>query len=141
MKYHFKIHKEKRGYWAECLELEGCVTQGDNLKKLHENMKEALNIYIEEPENSKDLVPLPNKKIKKSKNIVEVQLDPKIALSFLVRQHRVKHRMTQKQVAKAMGFDNVYSYQRLESRRCNPTLDVMSRLKKVFPEISIDYAF
>jgi len=141
MKYHFKIHKEKKGYWAECLELDGCVTQGDTLKELSENMQEALILYIEEPKDSKDMAPLPNEKIKKTKTIAEVSLYPKIALSFLVRRNRLKYKMTQKQAAKAMGFDNIYSYQRLESSKCNPTLDVISRLKKVFPEISIDHAF
>lgn len=141
MKYHFKIHKERNGYWAECLELDGCVTQAKSLKELYKNMEEALNLYIEEPEDSKHLAALPDKKIKKAKKIVEVPLDPKVAFSFLVRRHRIKHRMTQKKAAIAMGFENVYSYQRLESSRCNPTLDVMFRLKKVFPEISIDYAF
>ena len=53
MKYHFKIHKEKNLYWAECIELKGCVTQGKTLVELKKNMAEALNLYIEEPENSK----------------------------------------------------------------------------------------
>ncbi len=34
MKYHFKIHKEGKGFWAECLELEGCITQGKTLNKV-----------------------------------------------------------------------------------------------------------
>jgi len=42
MYYHFKIHKEPDGYWAECIELEGCVTQGDSLDELQKNMEEAL---------------------------------------------------------------------------------------------------
>ncbi len=39
-----------------------------------------------------------------------------------------------------MGFDTIYSYQRLEERRCNPTLKIFSRIKRAFPEFSIDYA-
>jgi antitoxin HicB len=141
VKYHFKIHKEKETYWAECLELPGCVTQGNTLKILNKNMELALNLYIEEPDNSKHIAPLPDTKIKTTKNIVSIPLNPKTAFSFLVRMHRIKNKMTQKKAATAMGFDNVYSYQRLESKKCNPTLDVISRLKKVFPDISIDYAF
>ena len=34
MKYHFKIHKEKGGFWAECLELVGCSTQADTKDEL-----------------------------------------------------------------------------------------------------------
>jgi predicted RNase H-like HicB family nuclease len=141
MKYHFKIHKDKKVYWAECLELDGCFTQATTLKELNKNMQEALNLYIEEPEDCQDLAPLPDNKIKKTKTVVEVMLDPKIALAFLVRRYRVKNKMTQQKAADAMGFDNVYSYQRLESGKANPSLNVMFKLKKIFPDISIDFIF
>jgi len=78
MKYHFKIHKEGKFFWAQCIELEGCITQATTIAKLHKNMQEALNLYIREPEASMDLAPLPDPSIKKSKNIVQVALDPQI---------------------------------------------------------------
>jgi predicted RNase H-like HicB family nuclease/DNA-binding XRE family transcriptional regulator len=140
MKYHFKIRKEKDGYSARCLELTGCITQGDTLTELHENMQEALNLYIQEPENSSELAALPNESIRKSKNVVEVALDPQIAFSFMVRYCRLKHGMTQQQAARKMGFDTIYSYQRLEAKKCNPSLKIISKIKQVFPEFSIDYA-
>ncbi len=140
MRYHFRVQKEKKGYSAQCIELEGCVTQGDTLKELQRNMEEALNLYVQEPADSEDLAALPKDSIRKSKNIVEVSLDPSIAFSFLVRYYRITHGMTQHQVAKAMGFENVYSYQRLERRKCNPTLKMMSMIKQIFPEFSLDYA-
>jgi predicted RNase H-like HicB family nuclease/DNA-binding XRE family transcriptional regulator len=140
MKYHFKIQKEKKGFSAQCMELLGCVTQGDNMDELHANMREALNLYIQEPENSQDLAELPKESIRKSKNIVEVPVDPEIAFSFMVRYYRIKQGMTQQQAAKKMGFDTIYSYQRLEAKRCNPTLKIISMIKKVFPDFSIDYA-
>lgn len=140
MKYHFRIQKEKKGYSAQCIELEGCITQGDTLKELQRNMGEALNLYVQEPADSEDLASLPKDSIRKSKNVVEVALDPSIAFSFLVRYYRITHGMTQHQVAKAMGFDNVYSYQRLERRKCNPTLKIMTMIKQIFPEFSLDYA-
>ena len=67
MKYHFKIQKEDKGYFAQCIELPGCITQGETLEELQRNMREALNLYIEEPEDSKDLAALPDEKIKRSK--------------------------------------------------------------------------
>lgn len=60
MKYHFKICKEKKGYSAQWIELKGCITQGDSLKELCKNMKEALDLYIREPADSEDLADLPN---------------------------------------------------------------------------------
>jgi predicted RNase H-like HicB family nuclease/DNA-binding XRE family transcriptional regulator len=140
MKYHFKIHKEGKRLWAQCLELEGCITQGDTLQELHMNMTEALNLYIEEPEHSKDLASLPDASIKISKSVIEVQVDPTIALAFLIRHFRISQNLTQQDVAKQMGFGNLWSYQRLESGKCNPTLTLLSKIKKVFPEFSVDYA-
>ncbi|MCB1081774.1 MAG: type II toxin-antitoxin system HicB family antitoxin [Chlamydiia bacterium] len=141
MKYHFKIHKEGRFYWAQCIELEGCITQAKTLKELDANMQEALNLYIQEPEDSADLAPLPKPSIRKTKNIVEVPVDPEIAFSFMVRYHRIKkQKLTQNQAAKKMGFETLYSYQRLESKRCNPSLKILSKVKKAFPGFSIDYA-
>lgn len=85
MKYHFRIREEKKGFSASCVELEGCITQGDSLKELYANMEEALNLYIQEPEDSKELADLPDESIKKSKYIVEVAVDPEVAFSFMVR--------------------------------------------------------
>ena len=140
MKYHFKVHKEGDGFWAECLELEGCFTQADSMKELGEMMQEALNLYISEPENSTRLANLPDDSIKKTKNIVEVPVDSEIAFSFLVRYHRIKHGMTQHQAAKKLGFDNINSYQRLERKKCNPNLKTLSKIKAIFPEFSLDLA-
>lgn len=140
MKYHFKIHKENKGFWAQCIELSGCVTEADSIDELQKNMHEALNLYIEEPENSKDLSPLPDETIQISRSIVKVQLDPQVAFAFMVRYCRIKHGLTQQQAAKKMGFDTIYSYQRLEGKKCNPSLKIISKIKRIYPDFSIDYA-
>lgn len=140
MKYHFRVRKEEDGYSAQCIELEGCITQGDSQEELFENMKEALNLYVQEPADSKDLADLPDESIRKSKNVVEVPVDSEVAFSFLVRYYRIQHGMTQHQVAKKLGFDNINSYQRLERRKCNPSLKVLSKIKAIFPEFSLDFA-
>ena len=87
MKYHFRIHKEGSRYWAECLELKGCFTQANSMKDLVEHMGEALNLYVQEPTDSKRLASLPDDSIRKSKNVVEVPLDAEIAFSFLMRYY------------------------------------------------------
>ena len=140
MQYHFKIHKEGKRYWGQCIELKGCFTQADTKKELQLNMQEALNLYVEERPNSKDLAAMPNRTIKTSKNIVAVSLDPEIAFSFLIRYWRMQHGWTQKEAAEKMGFEKLYSYQRLEAGRCNPSLKTMSMVKKIYPEFSIDLA-
>lgn len=140
MKYHFKVHKEGSGFWAECMELSGCLTQGDSMDELRKNMHEALNLYIDEPANSKKLAALPDDSIVPSRSVVEVQVDPSIAFAFMVRYCRIKHGMTQHEAAKKLGFVGVYSYQRLENKNCNPTLKVLYKIKKAFPDFSVDFA-
>ncbi len=101
-------------------------------------MQDALDLYIEEPETSKDLAPLPDASIKLKKDIVEVTVPPQIAFSFMVRRNRILNGLTQQEAAKKMGFDTLYSYQKLEARRANPTLATLTRVKKAFPDFSVD---
>lgn len=138
MHYHFKIHKEGRFYWAECLELRGCVTQAENKKALQKNMAEALNLYLDEPADSQLVFPLPRKNFK-GRNIIKIKVEPTIAFVFLLRRLRLTKKMTQKQVAESLGLKNLYSYQRLESSKtANPSLSTLLGLKLVFPELNLD---
>lgn len=139
MKYHFKIHKEKNSYWAECIELLGCRTQGNSIKELGLNMHECLNLFLEEPKDSKTSFPLPKKGLK-GRNIVMVSVDANVAFAFLLRQIRLKHHMTQKEAARiVLGSNRVYSYQRLESSKtANPELKTLVMIKKIFPEFDLE---
>ena len=137
MRYHFKIHKENDGFWAECIELPGCVTEGNSKDELFENMRDALNTYLEEPETSEYLAPFPKKTVKLSRNIVEVSVDPSIALALSIRHQRLKRGITQKEAAEKLGMKGIYCYQRLE-RRCNPTLELIYKLVLLFPSLSVD---
>jgi antitoxin HicB len=138
MKYHFKIHKERAGgFWAECLELKGCDTQGDTEEELLYNMEEVLNLYLDEPSDSKLIFPLP--KDQKGKGIVAVPVQPRIAFAFLLRTARLKHHYTQRHTADLLGFKNISAYQKLEkSKTANPGLETLVKVKRVFPEIRID---
>jgi len=135
MIYHFRIHDEE-GLWAECVELEGCVTQGKDRLELEKNMYEALNLYLEEPESSTIVFPEPAS-APSGENVVAVEVDPAIAFSLQLRQLRLRHNMTQKEAAKRIGMRNLYSYQRLE-RRSNPSLATIKKVKNLFPEFSLD---
>ncbi|MDZ4676935.1 MAG: type II toxin-antitoxin system HicB family antitoxin [Oligoflexia bacterium] len=138
MKYHFKTHKEGKGYWAECLELSGCMTQAHSIEELKKNMEEALNLYLDEPADSKLLLPLPKRNLR-GQNITSIAVNPQIAFAFYLRHLRLSHKMTQKEVANKMGFKNLYSYQRLEiSDTANPQLSTLVLIKKVFPEFDIE---
>ncbi len=136
MVYHFEVHREKHGYWAACLELKGCLTDADSLEQLRRNAHEALNLYLDEPKDSTVVFPLPRRY--KVKGIMEVSVEPDVALSVLLRSYRSRKGMTQKEVALKLGMKNLYSYQRLE-RRANPSLNTLRKLKQAFPDLSVDY--
>lgn len=134
MTYHFRIHDED-GLWAECIELEGCVTQGKNRAELEKNMREALNLYLEEPESSSVVFPLPDSR--PDPGVVPVEVEPEVAFALKLRQLRIGRRLTQKEAARRLGMRSIYSYQRLE-RRSNPSLATMKKVKALFPEFSLD---
>ncbi len=140
MKYHFKIHKEEDGFWAQCLEIPGCVTQADSRDELSVNMEEAINTLIQEPEGSNFLAPLPDDSYKPSQSIIEVKVDPQIAMGFWLRYNRIKKGLTQEDVAKKLGMKNIFSYQRLE-RGCNTSIAMLARLVDVFPLFKVDAVF
>ena len=47
MKVNIIIEKNQFGYYAFCPELKGCHTQGDSLEEVLENIKEAIELYLE----------------------------------------------------------------------------------------------
>ena len=142
MKYHFRIHKEKSGYWAESIE-EGlnANTQADTIGELYKNMKEALELCLEEPDQRSTYIPpLPDSSLK-GRNIVEVSPDPHFALAALVRRHRLLSHLSQRQAAQKLGIKHLSQYQRLEKgKTANPELGTLVRLKKLFPDFSVDAA-
>ena len=46
-KVNVVIEKDEYGYYAYCPELEGCQTQGKSLEEILENVKEAIELYLE----------------------------------------------------------------------------------------------
>lgn len=139
MKYSFKVHKEKKGYWAECLELEGCQTQGDTIQELEKNMTEALDLYLSEPTDSKVIFPMPNLSQTRAKNIMLVSVHPRTALAMMVRQARVLRKKTQREMMVFLGLKSLSSYQRFEDpSTANPGLDTLSFLKEKLPELKLD---
>lgn len=139
MYYHFKIHHHSDGLWAECIELSGCLTQANNISELLVNMREVLNLYLDEPSDSTTAFSLPKKNIKETKNIVKVKVAPKIAFAFYLRMLRLKHNLTQKEIAQKLGFKNLYSYQRLESsKKANPELITLVKIKEILPDFDLN---
>lgn len=41
------IENDEHGYYAYCPELEGCQTQGETLEEVMQNIREAIELYME----------------------------------------------------------------------------------------------
>ena len=42
------VHEDETGgYWGECLELPGCISQGDTLDEMDYNIREAIELVLE----------------------------------------------------------------------------------------------
>lgn len=138
MKYHFRIHKGAKGYWAECIEIDFCQTQASNLKRLKANMREVLNLVLAEPPTSKMIFPAPRSKVA-GRNIVQVEVDPSVAIALRIRQLRLQNELTQVAMKEKLGIKHLSNYQRLEDpERANPEWKTLLLIKKAFPHFRLD---
>ena len=46
-KVNIVIEKDEYGFYAYCPELEGCQSQGDSIEEVMDNIKEAIELYLE----------------------------------------------------------------------------------------------
>ena len=46
-KVNVVIEKDEFGYYAYCPELEGCQSQGESFEEVMQNIKEAVELYLE----------------------------------------------------------------------------------------------
>lgn len=138
MFYHFKVHKDIDGYWAECVELNGCQTQAEALQDLKISMEEVLNLYLSEPQGSKIIFPMPLKKSPPGSNILKIAVDPSVAFSFLMRKTRLQKKLTLKEMAKMLNYKNINTYAKLErAATANPELKTLAKIKNIFSDFPI----
>jgi len=58
MKFKIFIEQDEDGYFvAECPNLPGCISQGKTLKEAKENIKEAIEGYLESLEKHDEPIP------------------------------------------------------------------------------------
>ncbi|MBO8143304.1 MAG: type II toxin-antitoxin system HicB family antitoxin [Thermodesulfobacterium sp.] len=72
MKVTVIIEKDEFGYYAYCPELKGCHTQGDTLDEVLQNIKEAVELYLETLDEEE-------KKVLLNKEILTTSLEVKVA--------------------------------------------------------------
>jgi predicted RNase H-like HicB family nuclease len=60
---------EEGGYWAECPELPGCLTQGETMTEVRKNAREAILLYLE---TLAERVPAPPAATRRSRPVAEL---------------------------------------------------------------------
>ncbi|GAB4009959.1 MAG: hypothetical protein Fur0010_01610 [Bdellovibrio sp.] len=126
------------------MELKGCQTQADTMDKLESNMEEALNLYLAGPEKSLVIFPMPLKKKPRwsGGRITQVKVEPSVAFSMLMRQTRIKHGLTLKEMAQRLNYKNINTYVKLEkAKTANPELKTLANIMNHFSDFPIAMIF
>ena len=53
--FHIIIEKDKNGYFARCLDLEGCFAQGETHEETETNIADAIKLHLEDIGNKEEL--------------------------------------------------------------------------------------
>jgi len=58
-RYNFPIiiERDKDGYFAFCPKLQGCYSQGGTYEEAMENIKDAVNLHVEDRIKTKEILP------------------------------------------------------------------------------------
>jgi len=51
--FHVVIEKDKQGYFARCLDLDGCFAQGDTHEAVEKDIVDAIQLHLKDIGNSK----------------------------------------------------------------------------------------
>ena len=52
--FHIIIEKDKHGYFARCIDVDGCFAQGDTYEEVEKEMKDAIQLHLMDKENGGD---------------------------------------------------------------------------------------
>jgi len=139
--YPARIKKlsEDRTYLVEFPDLPGCLTEGDSLEEAKQNAKEALTGYLASVFERNLTIPDPS--ALKGKNVYNIEPEPEVAVPIILKKLRETRKLTQSDIAKALGI-SYQAYQRLEKPgKSNPTLKTLERLAKVFDkDLRLEFA-
>lgn len=145
MKYHFKYEADERGgYWGECLEIQGCLSEGNDIEDLKKNFKEALDLCLECALNDEEefVLPFEDNALNNKENILEISPDHYLILSNMLKYYRKKNMLSQKDVAQRMGYKNIWGYSKIEKGKyANIEFKTLVKIKSVFPELDLNRIF
>ncbi|MGL1890142.1 MAG: type II toxin-antitoxin system HicB family antitoxin [Spirochaetaceae bacterium] len=140
MIYHFELHKEEDGFWAECVELDSCMSEGKTIDELKSNLKEALDGVLQTSFGHNFEHPMPQDELNNDNKYLKIEPSSDIAFSVLLRHYRISHRKTQESMKGALGMKSRNSYVKLEQKG-NPTLKTLVKIVKTFPDFPLKACF
>ncbi len=131
--------KKDKSYLVEFPDLPGCLTEGTSLDDAKSNAKEALTGYLASIFEREHKIPDPSKI--KGRNVYLIEPEPEVSVPIILRKLRLKKKLTQGDIAKALGI-SYQAYQRLEKPgKSNPTLKTLERLAAVFnKDLRLEFA-
>ena len=133
IRYQMRIHKEGDHFWAEFPDLPGCLTEAKTKEGLLENARDALSLYLEEARDPQWKIP--KAKDRRGKNFEWVTPHEDVAIPLMIRHARRKHRLTQRELAEAIGI-TIQQLQKLETPgKSNPTVKTLAAISEALNEV------
>lgn len=133
IKYQAKIYKDGKRYSVEFPDLSGCFSDGATKGEARENAREALSLHLEEARDPKWKIPKPKKR--KGPNYYWITPFEDVAVPLMIRQARLKHGLTQQQLASRLGM-TIQQLQKLETPgKSNPTIKTLSAISRALEEM------
>ncbi len=132
IRYQAKIYKDRNRYSVEFPDLPGCFSDGATWNDACEHAREALSLYLEEARNPRWEIARP--KLRRSKHYVWITPYEDVAIPLMIRQARLKHNMSQRQLAKKLKM-TVQQLQKLETPgKSNPTVKTLAAISAALDE-------
>lgn len=132
IEYQAKVYRDGRRFSVEFPDLPGCFSDGKTREEALENAREALSLHLEEARDPQWQIPPAIKR--KGKDYHWVQPHEDVAIPLLIRQARLKHGLTQKQLSSLMGI-TIQQLQKLETPgKSNPTIKTLATITQALNE-------
>ena len=132
IRYQARIYKDGKRFSVEFPDLPGCFSEGASHDEAMKNARESLSLYLEEARDPKWHVPTP--KHRSAKSYIWIAPHEDVAIPLMIRQARVKHGLSQKDLAQLLGI-SFQQLQKLETPgKSNPTVRTLAAISRALHE-------
>lgn len=130
IRYKAKIEKNDDGYAVSFPDLPGCFSYAATLKEAKNQAVEALDLYLEEANDPKWLLPKAHNH--HGPNSYWIIPSANIAIPLMIREARKARRISQQKAADMLEM-KLQTYQKLEYlRKSNPTATTLLKIAEAF---------